>query len=657
MSARTFSGVHNIDNVLRSIQSASLAELMSIWRSRTPEEGAGSPTLFRSLSERILAQGEPLFAYDVISAGLTTWPNDVRLRQLQGLALARSGATDRANNILEELRSEGEAAEETLGMLGRTYKDLAASAGSKSQRNEFLKRAAKIYAEAYRKSGGYWTGINAATTSLLIGDKKHACELAKKVREQCLKEVADPSGDSYWELAALGEAALICRDLPEAGKWYARAAEQGKDRFGDLDSSRRNAWLILRYWKQDEKWIDKYLRVPSVVVFAGHMIDRPGRAEARFPKELEKAVAKEIFSKIDTLKPGFGFSSAACGSDILFLEAMLDYGAEISIVLPYNEQEFVRDSVEIGPHAKKWRARFDNVLSRAARVITASNQRLEIGGVSYEFCNQLLLGLAAIRCRQLDSTLVPLAVWNKKPGDGPGGAASVVANWRSLGYKPEIIDLAKLEGRAPSRPKTVAAVYDRRRLVDATESRPTGKSEFRSRIVAILFADAVGFSKLTEPEVPRFVEHFFGAIARLTKKFSKSIIAENTWGDGLYFVFDDVDLAGEFALQLAELAGKTKWAEKGLRTELNLRIALHAGPVYEFDDPITRRRTYSGTHVSRAARIEPITPPGQVYSSEAFAALAAAQRSHNFTCDYVGQTPMAKGYGSFPTYHVRYRSR
>jgi len=30
-----------------------------------------------------------------------------------------------------------------------------------------------------------------------------------------------------------------------------------------------------------------------------------------------------------------------------------------------------------------------------------------------------------------------------------------------------------------------------------------------------------------------------------------------------------------------------------------------------------------GTHVSRAARIEPITPRGQVYSSESFAALAA----------------------------------
>jgi class 3 adenylate cyclase len=641
----------NVDKVIRSIQSASLAELMSIWRSRAPEEGAGSPALFRGLSERILAQGEPLLAYDVITAGLTTWPKDMRLRQLQGLALARSGATERANAILAGLRSEGHGAEETLGMLGRTYKDLAANARSTSQRTEFLKRAAKIYGEAYRKSGGYWTGINAATTTLLIGQDARACQLAGKVRKQCLKEVADPSGDSYWEVAALGEAALICRDWPEAEKWYARAAEEGKDRFGDLDSSRRNARLILRYWKKDEKWIDKYLRVPSVIVFAGHMIDRPGRKDTRFPPGLESAVAKQIRARIDMLKPGFGFSSAACGSDILFLEAMLEIGAEISVVLPYKEEEFVRDSVEIGRKAKTWRDRFDRVLSRAARVITASNQRLKIGGVSYEFCNQLMLGLAAIRCRQLDSTLVPLAVWNRKRGDGPGGAASVVANWRSLGYQPQIVDLARIQ--------KVGAVHRtaRRDSDGSAKRRPSGTSEFNSRIVAILFADAVGFSKLTESEVPRFVEHFFGAIARLSQKFKNGIVGRNTWGDGLYFVFSDVDLAGKFALQLADLVAKTKWEEKGLPSGLNLRIGLHAGPVYEFDDPITGKRTYSGTHVSRAARIEPITPAGQVYASEAFAALAAAQRTNNFTCDYVGQTPMAKGYGTLPTYHVQREGR
>jgi len=643
-----------IDQLLKRAESADLSELMSIWRSRLPEEGSGSPALFRCLGERILAQGEPLLAYDVVTAGLATWPKDTRLRQLQGLALARSGATDRANAILEDLRREAQPAEETLGMLGRTYKDLAIAAATSDQRAQFLKRAAKTYAEAYRTSGGYWSGINAATMNLLVGQTAQANELARKVRVECLKEVEASRGDSYWQLAALGEAALILRDLSQAGKWYGRAAKKGRNRFGDLQSSRRNARLILQHWNEDLGWIDNYLRIPGVIVFAGHMIDRPDRTRPRFPLQLEPLVAKEIRRKLDELKPGFGFSSAACGSDILFLEAMLDRGAEVSIVLPYNEEEFIRDSVEIGLDSKKWRARFDNILARAARIITASNQRLEIGGVSYEFCNQLVLGLATIRSRQLETRLIPLAVWNQQLGDGPGGAASVVQNWRSLGYNPEIVDLAEIGRRSGSLSTVDAAVSD---LRNQSSHRHTLASEnFRSRIVAILFADAVGFSRLSEPEVPRFVQHFFGAIAHLMEKFSGSIIANNTWGDGLYFVFSEIDLAGEFALQLAELATTTDWAVKGLRAELNLRIALHAGPVYEFDDPITRRRNYSGTHVSRAARIEPITPPGQVYASEAFAALAVACRAKNFTCDYVGQTPMAKGYGTLPTYHVRSRA-
>lgn len=80
---------------------------------------------------------------------------------------------------------------------------------------------------------------------------------------------------------------------------------------------------------------------------------------------------------------------------------------------------------------------------------------------------------------------------------------------------------------------------------------------------------------------------------------------------------------------------------------------LRAGPVYEYLNPVTQDTSYIGTHVSYAARIEPITPPGKVYSSQAFAALASSMGVQDFTCDYVGQIPFAKGYGTFPTYHVR----
>ena len=83
---------------------ATLTELMSVWRARDVEEWSRSPGTYRTLAEKILGQGEPLLAYDVVSEALAKWPEDIRLRQLQGLALARSGATERANAILETLR-------------------------------------------------------------------------------------------------------------------------------------------------------------------------------------------------------------------------------------------------------------------------------------------------------------------------------------------------------------------------------------------------------------------------------------------------------------------------------------------------------------------------------------------------------------------------
>jgi class 3 adenylate cyclase len=59
----------------------------------------------------------------------------------------------------------------------------------------------------------------------------------------------------------------------------------------------------------------------------------------------------------------------------------------------------------------------------------------------------------------------------------------------------------------------------------------------------------------------------------------------------------------------------------------------------------------------RAARIEPITPPGQVYASQQFAALASTQRVQGFTCEYVGRIPLPKHAGVIPLYLVRARTR
>src|SRR5262245_47494773 len=50
-------------------------------------------------AEQCLEKGEPLMAYNALQEALDTSPEHVRLRQLQALALARSGDTGRANEI------------------------------------------------------------------------------------------------------------------------------------------------------------------------------------------------------------------------------------------------------------------------------------------------------------------------------------------------------------------------------------------------------------------------------------------------------------------------------------------------------------------------------------------------------------------------------
>jgi len=380
------------------------------------------------------------------------------------------------------------------------------------------------------------------------------------------------------------------------------------------------------------------------------MIDGGDRPTPRFPPQLESAVRDEIRRGLKRLNVGIGFASAASGSDILFLETLLELGGEAHIVLPYGQDQFIKDSVEIVPGAG-WRERFERVLTQAAEIITASDQKLEEDSTSYEYTNLLLTGLASIKAQQLETEMIPQAIWDRKEGDGPGGTATVIQHWRNMGLEVELIDLARiLEQHYPQLSGIRTAISSVKRQ---SRTRP---NKLTTRMMAMLFADAVNFSKLTEAQIPRFVNHFLGAIANLISTSSYAPVLKNTWGDGLYFVFPNVRAAGQFSIELCDLIVTTNWAKKGLPKDLNLRIALHAGPVYSCIDPVIGQPTFTGTHVSRAARMEPITPPGQVYASQPFAALAAAQYVAEFSCDYVGQTPLAKGYGTFPIYHVRRRN-
>jgi hypothetical protein len=66
-----------------------------------------------------------------------------------------------------------------------------------------------------------------------------------------------------------------------------------------------------------------------------------------------------------------------------------------------------------------------------------------------------------------------------------------------------------------------------------------------------------------------------------------------------------------------------------------------------------KRDNFFGAHVSRAARIEPVTPERCVYVTETLAAVLALYNASEFECDYVGMTQTAKRYGKMRMFLLR----
>lgn len=173
-------------------------------------------------------------------------------------------------------------------------------------------------------------------------------------------------------------------------------------------------------------------------------------------------------------------------------------------------------------------------------------------------------------------------------------------------------------------------------------------------IKALMFADIKGFSKMNERECFAFCSHFHrGVQENVLSRYDDRILLKNTWGDALHVVMDDIEAAGEMALELRDWMQSFPWVEHGLREPPKIRIGLHAGVVSKVPDPITGKCNYVGTNTSRAARIEPISFEGQVFVSRAYAALLTVLRPKDLCCEYVGLRELPKNYGSLAVYLLR----
>jgi class 3 adenylate cyclase len=306
-------------------------------------------------------------------------------------------------------------------------------------------------------------------------------------------------------------------------------------------------------------------------------------------------------------------------------------------VLPFAAREFVEQSVtSCGPD---WVERFARCLDAATAVRYATDDAFLGDDILFRYGGELAMGLALLRARYLDADVRQLAVWNGKPSYSDAGTAIDVATWQSGG-------------------RAVTIVAPDGETVEAHPPTPTPTAAFQQpragRVVrAMLFGDFKWFSRLTDEQAVTFATHVLGPIAAVMRSHHDDVLHANTWGDGVTVVLPDAATAAAFALELQEAVSSIDLESEGLPPHLALRLGGHVGPVFPIYDPVLELHRFTGSHVNRTARIEPITPAGTVYVTEAFAAALVLAGNRGLTCEYVGHMAAAKGYGSLRMYRLR----
>lgn len=567
-------------------------------------------------------RGELFTAFDLADRGLEEHPDSVLLQHRAVLSLARAGSTREARRRFESYGLATVDDEDVQAVRARIAKDVALADRGPGRRSK-AREAAAMYRRTFERTGGYYPAVNAATLLLVAG----AIAEARQLAEQVLVVLDREDRDAYWPAATEAEALLVLGREVDARVALERAAKLHGGDYGALSTTRRQLRLIC-----DETGLDTNLLVaiagPAVVHYCGHRIR--AEADGRFPPEAEPLVRDRVADEIAPIRPGFAYGSLASGADIVCAEALLAAGAELHVVLPFARDEFVRTSV--ADAGEGWAARFDRCLAAATTVTYATEDAYLGDDVLYRYASELAMGLALLRARFLDAPACQLAVWDGRPAGGEAGTAVDVATWRRTGRPASIVSPGVASPPSDLRPPRVAA--DSRRVVRA-----------------MLFTDVKGFSKLSDEQLLRFADHVLGALANVLDRHDDSISARETWGDAIYMVVTDAVAAAACALDLRDAMEALDWTALQLPADLSMRLGGHIGPVFPVRNPITSTQDYMGSHVSRTARIEPVTPPGAVFVTESFAAALELANSE-LACDYVGHLPAAKDYGRLRMYRL-----
>ena len=376
-----------------------------------------------------------------------------------------------------------------------------------------------------------------------------------------------------------------------------------------------------------------YPRMPddldgNVAVFCGHMFNSGSDAET--------ILTQKVSAELNNLDIAVGYGPLACGADIVIAEQLLARGAQLNVVLPFAEPDFIQESVLCG--GPDWLSRYEACRDQAESVNFATPSDYVGDDNQFAYNTLYAMGLAVLRAQKHGCKAIQIAVvsdaFSSLSKTGLAGTKADIRLWQELGRDTVAI---------PAGPVPRDLVFPERKAVAGGTRR-----EIRS----IIFADYKGFSRIGERELPQFMGTIMGRIAKVLGDYGDHVEFRNTWGDAIYAVIDEPEIAALIALKLQDELAELPVELIPQGAIAGMRIGLHYGPIWVGTDRVTGNRLWYGGEVNRTARIEPVTPVGGVYCTESFA--AALLMTNNQDCNFipVGKVNLPKNFGTVELYHL-----
>jgi adenylate cyclase len=439
--------------------------------------------------------------------------------------------------------------------------------------------------------------------------------------------VNDPE-DDYWRWASAAEASLLLGDLASTEHALAQATSVSSVGAALYAITRRQLSLVCSLTGCDQEILEM-LPVPTVAHYCGHR-DFADSAEGEL-ESTESVFARSVVETLERHNIGIGYGSLAAGADIVIAEQLVNRGGELNVVLPFAIAEF--EDCSVRPSGEKWVSRFRSLLEKATSVtLTCDSSYLGHDNL-FAYASLVAMGHSHNRARVLTTSACQIAAWNRQPGPTGAGTSHDVRLWRRTGSPTHIIPLPQAA------------------TIKANKSPSEGSSPARV-VRSVMFADFRGFSQLRDEHYATVIEQVFTPLAEAVQPYRSQLLFHKTWGDGIQLVFKTVAAAGLAAVAMQQRVNQLDIPSLHLPADMTLRVSAHVGPLFKLRDPFSHRLEWWGREMTRAARIEPRTPEGEVYVTDAFAALLALEPECELTTEYVGRVTTAKDFETIPMYRL-----